>query len=74
MMRQGPRASRQSFGAWTNPQVGALPTAVNPFYGQIGLSHSQWPTWSPYAAAELARQREIFARGQYEAMWRPFGT
>jgi hypothetical protein len=68
-------------GQWT---MGTLPTFVDPFQAQRGLTHSsgpwtggQWPGLSPYAAAEIARQRELLARQQYEAaMWgtRPFGV
>jgi hypothetical protein len=64
---------------WQGQEGGRLPTFVDPFLAQRGLSHTQgqWSGWSPYAAAEIARQRElqsIYARQQYEAMWRPFGT
>jgi hypothetical protein len=63
---------------WPGVEGGRLPTFVDPFLAQRGLSHtpSQWQGWSPYAAAEIARQRElqsILARQQYEAMLRPFG-
>lgn len=71
----------QALPGWTGGQMGALQTFVDPFVAQRGavpgLSHtgSQWTPWSPYAA-EIARQREIIARQQYEAMWKassPFG-
>jgi hypothetical protein len=72
-------------GQWTTPQMGMLPTFVDPFLAQRGLTHTsgpwagggQWTGLSPYAAAEIARQREFIARQQYEtAMWgnRPFGV
>jgi len=61
---------------WMN-EIGRFPTHIDPFVDRRGLSHTnaQWTGWSPYAAAEYARQRElqqIIARQQYESMWRPF--
>jgi hypothetical protein len=68
----------QSLPVWPGAEVGRLPTFVDPFATQRGLSHTPWTGWSPYAAAEIARQREmqsIIARLQYEAAClRPFGV
>ncbi|MRG92046.1 hypothetical protein [Polyangium spumosum] len=63
---------------WTGTQQ--MPTSIDPFYAQRGLSHTTgtpwtgtpWTGWNPIAVAEIARQREI-ARQQYEAMCRSFG-
>jgi hypothetical protein len=50
---------------------GPLPTFVDPFIAQRGLSHSTG--WSQLA--EIQRQRELsalLAQRQYEAMWRGY--
>jgi len=69
----------QPFGAqpFGGQPLGAFPTNIDPFYAQrSGLSHTTatpWTGWTPATTAELARQRDLLARQQYEAMWRPMG-